>query len=402
MPRPLPRLRMNLDFMPSPVPGRPGLLIRDSYGYSGSTLIIPPALVECLECFDGDRTESDLRESLVRITGDLHVSPLIEHLVATLSDAGFLENEIYFERKAGREREFAAAAVRESSHAGAAYPGEPADLREVFAGYLNGPAALGHDSLLGIAAPHVSPCGGWQTYRAAYSALGPAYRDRTFVILGTSHYGEPDAFGLTRKNFVTPYGEARTDLDLVAELAAEPAVTMEDYCHAIEHSIEFQVVFLQHLFGPEVRVLPILCGSFARSIYQGGLPEDNEDVRRFLGHLGEIAAREGPRLLWLLGIDLAHIGRRYGDGYAARADDGRMIEVAGRDRERIDRVNAADARAYWELVQENNDDLRWCGSAPLYTFLKTVPGAQGELRRYEQWNIDEQSVVSFAALTFTK
>jgi hypothetical protein len=30
-----------------------------------------------------------------------------------------------------------------------------------------------------------------------------------------------------------------------------------------------------------------------------------------------------------------------------------------------------------------------------------VPGAQGTLRNYQQWNIDEQSVVSFGALAFT-
>ena len=36
---------------------------------------------------------------------------------------------------------------------------------------------------------------------------------------------------------------------------------MEDYCHAVEHSIEFLVVFLQHLFGSDIRILPVLCGS---------------------------------------------------------------------------------------------------------------------------------------------
>jgi hypothetical protein len=31
-----------------------------------------------------------------------------------------------------------------------------------------------------------------------------------------------------------------------------------------------------------------------------------------------------------------------------------------------------------------------------------VPKARGELLRYEQWNIDEQSVVSFAGMAFSK
>jgi hypothetical protein len=32
--------------------------------------------------------------------------------------------------------------------------------------------------------------------------------------------------------------------------------------------------------------------------------------------------------------------------------------------------------------------------------MKAVPQARGKLRRYEQWNIDEQSVVSFAGISF--
>ena len=175
---------------------------------------------------------------------------------------------------------------------------------------------------------------------------------------------------------------------------------MEDYCHAIEHSIEFQVVFLQHLFGPRIRVVPILCGPYAHSVYHGGLPEDDEAVRRALGALGEIAAREGDRLLWVLGVDMAHIGRRYGDDLIATAGRGEMETVARRDHERIQRMESGDARGFWELVQENHDDLKWCGSAPIYTFLKSVPDARGKLLHYHQWNIDEQSVVSFAGIEF--
>jgi predicted class III extradiol MEMO1 family dioxygenase len=79
-----------------------------------------------------------------------------------------------------------------------------------------------------------------------------------------------------------------------------------------------------------------------------------------------------------------------------------MLETTARDRGRIDRVSAGDAEGFWNLVQENQDDLKWCGSSPLYTFLKAVPQARGQLLRYEQWNIDEQSVVSFGGMAFTQ
>ncbi len=398
----LPRLRLSLDFMPSPDPQHPGLLIRDPFRFSDAMLLIPPELVPCLECFDGERTTLDLRENLVRLTGEIQVSDLEQHLYDTLSQSGFLEDEKFEELRRTRMGEFAAAPTREASHAGSAYPNDSEEARKTLAEYMHGAESNSDATPIGIAAPHVSPFGGWESYRDAYAALPKSAGDRTFVVLGTSHYGEPDRFGLTRKPFVTPFGETRTDIGLVDELAqaAPNSVLMEDYCHAVEHSIEFQVLFLQYLYGPNIKILPILCGSFARSIYHGVKPEKNDETNRFFGALGELAAREAGRLFWVLGVDMAHMGRRYGDQFIARAEAGEMLAVRERDRLRIERLGAADSQGFWDLVQENRDDLKWCGSAPIYTFLKALPQARGSLKRYQQWNIDENSVVSFAAMTF--
>jgi MEMO1 family protein len=397
----LPRLRTQLDFFPSPIADKPGLVVRDPFHYSDATLIIPAPLVGCLEFFDGQQTGPDLREYLVRITGELDVSRLSGHLIDALSNAAFFDDETFARRKEQAEREFAAAPVRLASQAGGGYPADAPSLQTTFNGYMqDAPAPDGR--VLAIAAPHVSPFGGVEAYRAAYSALSPADADRTFVVLGTSHYGQPDRFGLTRKPFATPFGETVTDVALVDEIAAAAGdgAAMEDYCHAVEHSIEFQVVFLQHLFGPRIRIVPLLCGSFARSIYVGGLPEDNDNVRRVFGSLGEIAAREGDRLLWVLGIDMAHMGQRYGDAFEASAGQREMQTVERADRARIDRMQSGDARGFWDLVQHHRDELKWCGSSPVYTFLQAVPGARGRLRHYQQWNIDEHSVVSFAGMAF--
>ena len=386
---------MNLDFMPSPSPEHPGLFIRDPYRFTDAMLVIPPPLVECLQCFDGSQTGLDLRAALVRVTGELEVGQLEQHLIETLSGAGFLEDETFFRMKEGIERGFASAPTREPVHSGSGYPDDRQELTATLRQYL-GDAASTNGRVRAIAAPHVSPFGGVESYRAAYSTLTPADGDRTFVILGTSHYGEPDRFGLTRKPFVTPFGTAETNLALVDEIAraAGAGVLMEDYCHAVEHSIEFQVVFLQHLFGPDIRIVPVLCGAFSRA--------DNDDgVKRTIGALGEIAAREGDRLAWVLGVDMAHMGVRYGDGFEAIADQGEMEVVARRDRSRIERMEQGDAAGFWDQVQENRDDLKWCGTSPIYTFLRAMPDVRGSLLHYQQWNIDPQSVVSFAGMKFT-
>ncbi len=399
----LARLRGDLDIMPSPVEDRPGLLLRDSLHYSDAVLIVPPELIQCLTCFDGEKTERDLHEMLYRMSGDLRAGEMGDQLAEALARSGFLEDETFEQLRDARHREFAEAPVRMPIHAGSAYPADPEELTEVMRYWMPETESDGSgEKLIGIAAPHVSPEGGYTSYRAAYSHLGPQLRDRTFVILGTSHYGAPDKFGLTRKSYVTPFGEARTDTALVDELAAAAgdAIGMEDYCHSVEHSIEFQVLFLQSVFGPDISVLPILCGSYFPSLYGGGMPEDNESVRRFLGSLGEIAAREEDRLCWVLGVDMAHMGVRYGDEFEAIANADEMVAVEERDQRRMERIAAGDAPGFWELVRENRDDLKWCGSSPFYTFLKVRPNARGVVNQYEQWNIDQHSVVTFAGMSF--
>ncbi len=362
---------------------------------------MPPLLVAGLRCFDGEQSSLDLRAALTEATGDVRVGDIADHLEKVLDEAGFLENERLAAMKEVRHREFAAAPERLAAHSGSAYPEEEEELRHLFDQYMEDAPAPANTPCA-IAAPHVSPEGGWLCYRDAYSAIPRSYAERTFIVLGTSHYGAPERFGLTRKPFRTPFGVTSTEQGLIDRLerAAPKAVQMEDYCHAVEHSIEFQVVFLQSLFGPSVKVLPVLCGSFGRSLYEGGAPEKDDEVRRFFDALGEIQAEQGHKLCWVLGIDMAHIGRRYGDGFQACANEGAMQEIAARDKARIEAIAAGDAMGFWSLVQENQDDLKWCGSAPLYTFLKSAPRARGTLRRYEQWNIDEESVVSFAAMEF--
>ena len=64
---------------------------------------------------------------------------------------------------------------------------------------------------------------------------------------------------------------------------------------------------------------------------------------------------------------------------------GRNAGCGRRDKQRMERIAAADARGFWDLVQENRDDLKWCGSSPLYTFLKVRPAraARWTLRAVE-------------------
>jgi MEMO1 family protein len=402
----LPRLRLGLDIMRSPVPGKPGLLFRDPFRYTQEILIIPPLLAAGLVFFDGESTALDIQAYLSQLAGEIIPSETIQSLVDALKHNGFLESEEFDRMRRARHAQFETAPFRMPAHSGTGYPEETTELRATLDNYLQNGEPPAYDPIIGLAAPHVSPWGGWQSYAAAYGRLSGAARQhaagKTIVILGTSHYGEPEKFGLTRKPFSTPLGTIEPDTELIDRLIdhADGSITMEDYCHAIEHSIEFQCVFLQQMLGPDFKIVPILCGPFAKALTTGEPPEKDDKVWRFLEALGETAELYAAKLFWVLGVDLAHIGARYGDDSAAQAEHGIMLEVKEQDQERLNRICEGKSDEFFDLVRPEQDRLKWCGFSPIYTFLSSVPEARGQLLRYEQWNIDEQSVVSFAAMEF--
>ena len=409
----LPQLRRNLDIFPSPVADRPGWLIRDPYRYADEILILPPLLAAALECLDGQSTLLDAQAHLSRLAGQFIPGEHLREMLATLRQHGFLETEEFHQLRAHRHEQFAAAPQRVPAHAGTGYADEPGALRLQLDEYLSDFRAPATHPLIGLAAPHVSPWGGWQSYAAAYGRLSGTAKQqamgKTIVVLGTSHYGQPERFGLTRKPFVTPLGQLQPDLEMIDWLArrAGESVVMEDYCHAIEHSLEFQCVFLQQMLAsptksPEpLKIVPILCGPFVQALLSGEPPEYNDHVLRFFEALGEMNEMFAGQLFWVLGIDLAHVGRRYGDEFTAIVGQGETIETEEEDRARLAAVCAGESEEFFSLVAPHQDHLKWCGFAPLYTFLQAVPRARGQVLRYDQWNIDEQSVVSFAALEFT-
>jgi MEMO1 family protein len=402
----LPRLRLGLEILHSPLPERPGLLFRDPFRYTEDILIIPPLLAASLIFFDGESTLLDAQAYISKLAGELIPGEVIQSLVDALKKNGFLESEEFERMRAERHAEFAAQPRRLPAHSGTGYPEEAEELRSKLKEYLNDSVKPATDPIIGLAAPHVSPWGGWQCYASAYGRLSGAAKahatNKTIMLLGTSHYGEPEKFGMTRKPFVTPLGMLQPDTELIDWIAArsDGSILMEDYCHYIEHSIEFQCVFLQQLLGSEFKIVPILCGPFAEALYSGELPEKKDEVMRFFDVLGELAELHSSRLFWVLGIDLAHIGRRYGDEIIARADEGEMLNVKEEDNERLISVCRGESETFFELVKTRQDRLRWCGFPPLYTFMRALPNARGNLLRYDQWNIDEGSAVSFAAMEF--
>src|SRR5262249_48939752 len=170
----LPRLRRGLDIFPSPVPDRPGLLFRDPFRYTNEILIIPPLLVAALSFFDGESATLDAQAYVSKLAGQLIPSEIIEAMVGALRENGFLETEEFERLRDARHAEFAATLRRMPAHSGSGYPDKAEKLRKQLDEYLSAHRNPAPDPIIGLAAPHVSPWGGWECYAAAYGRLSGA------------------------------------------------------------------------------------------------------------------------------------------------------------------------------------------------------------------------------------
>jgi hypothetical protein len=65
--------------------------------------------------------------------------------------------------------------------------------------------------------------------------------------------------------------------------------------------------------------------------------------------LAELHQKRGD-LVWILGVDLSHIGTRCGHRNPTRAGAGAMQDVEEHDRRRLERMCAGDAEGFFELV----------------------------------------------------
>ena len=93
-----------------------------------------------------------------------------------------------------------------------------------------------------------------------------------------------------------------------------------DFSHRSEHSIEFQVLFLQHLLKQNsFTIVPVLCGSLL-----AGLPEYGRDCYRrkagpFLERVTQILSIKESEILLVAGVDLSHTGPKFGHDQPARS-----------------------------------------------------------------------------------
>ena len=400
-----PRLRPDIEAFPVVYQGREGVAIRDSLGLIARPVVVQGEILVLLRLLDGRRTLRDIQETLVRLRGGaLVTSDEVRAWLGELDAAFVLDGPRYRAARVKLAAEYARQRVRQAALAGESYPGRRDLLERELDRILSsapdaGSLPVAQGTLVGLAAPHLDLAAGAPGYAAAYGLLDPGGADLV-ILFGTGHFLENGYLALTDKDFRTPLGRVRTDRQIVRALrrAAGPAAAPDDLAHRREHSLEFQLLFLQHRLGPDFALVPILWGWFAKDLRRVSRPADLPGVAEAVALLREVIFRPDRRTLVVAGVDLSHIGPKFGHRRsaaalrgAAEAHDRRLLEAAGR----------GDVEGFWAESQRVGDAYNVCGFACLACVLEVLAPVSGRLLAYDM-TMEEasRSAVSFAALAF--
>jgi AmmeMemoRadiSam system protein B len=397
-----PKARTDIDFVRVATSKGEMMLVRDPLGLAGESTMLSPTAVAVLSLLDGSRSLSDIQYMLTRAQGGVIVSSNeVKRILDTLSQHFLLQDDRYRKAKSAIASEYSSKPVREPVFSGSAYPSDSGQLRAELESILSveEPSDVPTGDLTGIVAPHIDIAAGRASYGRAYGCLRGAEPEK-IVVLGTGHNVPGQKFSLTSKDYSTPLGVAETDRTVVDLLMRRHAGALheDDLPHRSEHSIEFQMIFLQHILGSNLpKIVPILCGSFSGVLQTYSRPAEIPEVGDFLESLSEIVRSQ--KTLVVAGVDLSHVGRKFGDQSSAYSV---VEESRPHDESLLKALCSIDVESLWAESRRVSDRYHVCGFSALASLLEILPPSEATLLSYEISHEDStMSAVSFASAVFT-
>lgn len=404
----MPKIRAGVEAVPASYQGREVLVLRDRTGISAD-LAVDRSSASILALMDGSSSLRDIQVVLMRQRGLGLVSlDEIQTFVETLDSHFLLDNERYRNHLLDVSNRFRQERLRPASHAGSAYAEDPETLRRQLEGYFqppNGPGHPNHDRAsacsMGLVVPHIDFDRGGRCYAWGYAALQDIDRVELFVILGTCHLPMEQPFALTTKVFETPLGRTPSDAELAEAIVQRSGQDLfqDEIAHRAEHTIEFQLIFLQYLLGDErpLRVLPVLCGGFHEMMAQRILPPSHPPYRQGLEAIREVLSDSSRRICVIASADLSHLGPQFGDPYPVSTGD--LPRIEREDRAMLEPVLEGDADRFYRFILGEGDRRRICGLPPIYTLLQMIRPGEIRLLKYDQAH-HPQATVTFASAGF--
>lgn len=188
-------------------------------------------------------------------------------------------------------KHLSASGVRPAAVAGLFYPRDPHELAQSVDAMVSHATPAGGPAPKAIIAPHAGYIYSGPIAATAYARI-TALRGRVkrVVLLGPAHRVAADGLALPDTTaFATPLGTVAVDADAVADVCALPQVSTSGSAHALEHSLEVHLPFLQAVLG-KFSLVPFAVGH-----------ADAQDVAGVLEMLWG-----GPETLIVVSSDLSH------------------------------------------------------------------------------------------------
>jgi AmmeMemoRadiSam system protein B len=387
------------------------LLVSDPLGVIPGQPVLGIEALGLLQLLDGSASVNELSAVVTRESKDIRVANMVRDFIAQLDRLLMLESP-RFEAAYREAREaYHVLEIRPAALENRSYPGH----RETLVAFLDqhfaeaekrraadgGPALPPDARPRALLAPHLDPRRSAATMARPFLELEPAPKQPLrVVVFGTGHSLIEDTLALTRKHFETPLGKVICDTAFVDRVAARlgEAAYRAELAHREEHSIEFQALYLKRRLGDHpFTMVPILCGGFHALLDQGKTPRDDATFETLIEAVREAEAGLGGPTVYLAGVDLSHVGPRFGD---PAPDPEAKQEIEAKDRKALEAARGGDADAWFAAIAEHDDDTRICGLAPTYAMLRCAAPTAGRLLDYEQSDEADGSMVSIAAMAW--
>jgi AmmeMemoRadiSam system protein B len=401
-----PVLRSDIQPVTTFVEGRQMITFHDPHHLSDKRIAIDMHLLPLLQQLDGQYDLRDIQMALMKRHGG-RIIPIaqVESLIEQLDQACLLKSASFHHKMNRLQAEFSSQKNRLPVYAGKSYLSEPEQLAQFIQNVENNLKPLHSEnkqgSITGILAPHIDIKVAGEVYVNTYRHLKEKHFDLV-IVLGVNHQRQEELYSVSEKNYITPFGEIKTDKAFISALkkkVPEGTLTPDDFGHKMEHSIEFQTIFLQYFLKDPFVMVPILCGSVHEFIHER---KDLFADARFQGmvHGMEtlIQDRKG-RVLIVAGVDFSHVGLKFGDSLPAdsilpraKSNDGTILSFLAR----------SNPEKILHHAIETQDQYHVCGLPAILFFARLLRENHADILHFETYDEREtQSAVNYASLIFT-
>jgi hypothetical protein len=401
-----PVLRRDIQPITAIIKGRQMIAFHDPYRLTEHSIALDVNTLPILQLLDGRHDLRDIQTVLTKKQGGriVYISE-IESFIEMLDKACLLDSERYSDKMNRLRSEFTAQKKRLPVHAGRAYMADHDQLSrfiqeiESTLSPENFRAIPG--TVTGILAPHIDIKTAGEVYVNTYRHLKGRHYDLV-VILGINHHEQDGLYSVTGKNYLTPYGEIKSDREFISslkKLVPEGTLAQDDFGHMTEHSIEFQTIFLQHYLGDSFSIVPILCGGIHEFLRHKKTILTDE---RFVGMVDAIKKLlEGKKgtTLFVAGVDLSHIGHKFGDQLPA---DALLPQATAHDKTLLSLLAQKDGEQIFQNALDNQDRYRICGLPAILLLASLLKGSRADILHFETYREREtQSAVNYASVIFS-